>query len=63
MNKVPLEIIIPVFNEGEKVVRLMEFFKSNIKTKFRVLFCYDLENDNIFAYKRKFKNFNFEIFN
>ncbi len=61
MNKVPLEIIIPVFNEGEKVVRLMEFFKSNIKTKFRVLFCYDLENDNIFAYKEKFKNFNFEI--
>ena len=61
MNKVPLEIIVPVFNEGEKILKLMEFFKSNIKTKFRVLFCYDLENDNIFAYKEKFKNFNFEI--
>ena len=59
MNKVPLEIIIPVFNEGEKVLKLMEFFQSNIQTKFRVLFCYDLETDDIFEYKEKFKEFNF----
>ena len=61
MNKVPLEIIVPVFNEGEKILKLMEFFKSNIKTKFRVLFCYDLETDDIFEYKEKFKEFDFEI--
>ena len=61
MNKVPLEIIVPVFNEGEKILKLMEFFKSNIKTKFRVLFCYDLETDDIFEYKEKFKKFDFEI--
>ena len=61
MNKVPLEIIVPVFNEGEKILKLMEFFKSNIKTKFRVLFCYDLETDDIFEYKKKFKEFDFEI--
>ena len=47
MNKVPLEIIIPVFNEGEKVLKLMEHFQKNIKNNFRVLFCYDLDNDNI----------------
>ena len=28
MNKTPIEIIIPVFNEGEKVVKLMELFKK-----------------------------------
>ena len=61
MNKVPLEIVVPVFNEGEKILKLMEFFKSNIKTKFRVLFCYDLETDDIFEYKEKFKEFDFEI--
>ena len=61
MNKVPLEIIVPVFNEGEKILKLMEFFKSNIKTKFRVLFCYDLKTDDIFEYKEKFKEFDFEI--
>ena len=62
MNKVPLEIIIPVFNEGEKVLKLMEHFQKNIKTNFRVLFCYDLDNDNIFQYKDQLDGFNFEIY-
>ena len=31
MNKVPLEIIIPVFNEGDKVLKLMKQFEINIK--------------------------------
>ncbi len=61
MNKVPLEIIIPVFNEGDKVLKLMKQFEINIKNQFRVLFCYDLDNDNIFEYKNKFEEFKFEI--
>ncbi len=61
MNKIPLEIIIPVFNEGNKVVKLMELFQISINTQFRVLFCYDLDNDNIFEYEKTFKQFNFEI--
>ena len=61
MNKVPLEIIIPVFNEGNKVVKLMELFQTNINIQFRVLFCYDLDNDDIFEHKEIFKKFNFEI--
>ena len=51
MNYVPLEILIPVFNEGDKVIKLMQLFQDNIKSKFRILFCYDLDNDNIFQYK------------
>ena len=31
MNKVSFEIVIPVFNEGEKVLKLMELFERNIK--------------------------------
>jgi len=61
MKKVPLEIIVPVFNEGERVLKLVNLFKENIETNFRVLFCYDLDNDNIFDYEKKFKEFNFEI--
>jgi len=61
MNKIPLEIIIPVFNEGNKVVKLMELFQTNINTQFRVLFCYDLDNDNIFEHEKTFSQFNFEI--
>ena len=62
MKKIPLEIIIPVYNEGGKVVKLLDLFQLSIKTQFRVLFCYDLDNDNIFNYKDVFKKFNFEIF-
>ena len=61
MNKIPLEIIIPVFNEGDKILKLMDLFQRNVKNNFRVIFCYDLDNDNIFEYKNKLKNFNFEI--
>ena len=61
MEKVPLEIIIPIYNEGGKVIKLLEQFKVSIKTKFRVLFCYDLDSDNIFHYKNDFNKFSFEI--
>ena len=61
MNKVSFEIVIPVFNEGEKVLKLMELFERNIKNNFRVLFCYDLANDNIFELDDQLKKFNFEI--
>ena len=61
MKKVPLEIVIPIFNEGEKVLKLMQLFEANIKSKFKVLFCYDLDDDNIFLFKDKLKLFSFEI--
>ena len=61
MNNIPIEILIPVFNEGDKVLKLVELFQKNVKSKFRILFCYDLENDDIFKYKDNFKKFNFDI--
>ena len=59
MKKTPLEIVIPVFNEGEKVLKLMQLFEDNIKSEFKVLFCYDLDHDNIFLLKDKLKLFSF----
>jgi|TARA_B100000795_G_scaffold43805_1_gene28704 dolichol-phosphate mannosyltransferase len=61
MNCVPLEIIVPVFNEGEKVVKLMKNFELHVSTNFRVLFCYDDASDNIFDYKNELSKFKFEI--
>ena len=61
MEKVPLEIIIPIYNEGEKVIKLLNQFQIFIKTKFKVLLCYDLNDDNIFNYEKELKKFNFEI--
>ena len=56
-----LDIIVPVYNEGEKLIRLLNNFDKFIKTKFRVLFCYDDKDDDIFKYQQEFKKFNFEI--
>ena len=61
MDKVSLEIVVPIYNEGEKVIKLLDQFKILIKTQFRVLLCYDLEGDNIFNYKDSFKKFNFKV--
>ena len=61
MEKVPLEIIIPIYNEGEKVIKLLNQFQIIIKTKFRVLLCYDSNDDNIFNYVNELKKFNFEV--
>ena len=61
MEKYPLEIVIPIYNEGEKVINLLIQFQNIIKTKFKVLLCYDLDDDDIFLYKDKLKKFNFGI--
>lgn len=61
MQKYPLEIIIPIFNEGEQVIKLLNLFGEKIKTKFRILLCYDTKEDDIFEYKNNLKNFNFDI--
>lgn len=45
-NVVSLEIIIPVYNEGENIVAVLDSFKSSVRTKFRVLICYDHDDDN-----------------
>ena len=55
MEKDPLEIVIPIYNEGEKVIKLLNQFQIHIKTKFKVLLCYDLSDDNIFNYEEELK--------
>ncbi len=61
MDKVPLEIVIPIYNEGIKVVELLQNFNVIVKTRIRVLLCYDDDSDNIFHYKEKLSNFGFEV--
>jgi len=61
MEKISLEIVIPVYNEGEGILKLFKLFEDNVRTKFRILLCYDSESDDIFKYKDEFKNFSYEI--
>ena len=61
IKQIDLEIVIPIYNEGENVIKLLKQFELIIKTKFRVLLCYDSDEDNIFDYKEMIKKFKFEI--
>ena len=62
MNFIPLEIIVPIYNEGEKLIKLLNLFETNIKTKFRVLLCYDSDQDDIFQFLKKLKHLNTKLY-
>ncbi len=49
---IKLDIIIPVYNEGKNIVRLLKDLENVITYDFRVLICYDSENDNTLEYLR-----------
>ena len=51
MNHTNLEIVIPVYNEGENILKLLEIFSNFVKTNFKVLICYDLKDDDIFKFE------------
>ena len=60
MSPYPLDIIIPVYNEGENINKVLSQFQNHVDTKFRVLICYDHEFDTTLkAYDPK--NYDFEI--
>jgi len=61
MSNIPLDIVIPIYNEGKKIIDLLNYFEKNIKTNFRVLLCYDDDSDNIFQFDSQFNDFKFEI--
>ena len=61
MKKIDYEIVIPIYNEGKNILKVLNLFDKFIKYKIRVLLCYDLDNDNIFNYKKNFSKFKFEI--
>lgn len=41
-----MDIVIPVFNEGENIVRVLSTFESQVTRPIRVLICYDFEEDD-----------------
>jgi len=56
-----LDIIIPVFNEGENIIKVFNSLKENVKTPFRVLVCYDFDEDNTVPKINNAKDFSFEV--
>jgi dolichol-phosphate mannosyltransferase len=45
-NLPELDIVIPVYNEGESIVSVLDSLARHVRTPFRVLVCYDTEGDN-----------------
>jgi dolichol-phosphate mannosyltransferase len=50
---IKLDIIIPVYNEDENIVRLLKLFEEKINTNFQVLICYDSESDKTLKHLQK----------
>ena len=46
LKEFPIDIVIPVFNEGASIIEVIELLELNVKTRFRILICYDFEEDN-----------------
>jgi len=40
------DIVIPVYNEGENIVCLLEAFEREVQTPIRILICYDHDDDD-----------------
>ena len=56
-----LDIIIPVYNEDENIVRLLKALEDEIVCNFRVLICYDSESDKTLKYLKNSNVINKEI--
>ena len=48
-----LDIIIPVYNEDENIVRLLKAIEDEVSCNFRVLICYDSETDKTLEFLKK----------
>ena len=59
---IKLDIVIPVYNEDENIVRLFKALEDEIVCNFRVLICYDSESDKTLKYVKNKNIINKEIF-
>lgn len=56
-----LDIVIPVYNEGENIVPVVRSLVEWVKTPFRVLICYDFDEDNTLTALREAGDLGAEI--
>jgi glycosyltransferase involved in cell wall biosynthesis len=61
MTKAALDIVIPVYNEGENILDALNALKQHVHTPFRVLILYDFDEDNTLPAVRRAGDIGFEI--
>ncbi len=48
-----IDIIIPVYDEGENILPVLKAIKSQVKTNIQILICYDFEGDRTLSVLRE----------
>lgn len=56
-----LDIIIPVYNEGENIIPVLASLSQSVKTPFRVMICYDHDEDTTLPVLKNYQPSNFKI--
>jgi len=56
-----LDIVIPVYNEGENIIRVLESLDRGVETPSRVLICYDRDDDDTLPAVRSYRPQRLEI--
>lgn len=56
-----LDIVIPVYNEGEGILAILNALKQHVKTPFQVLLCYDQDEDTTLVAVRNAPPFPFIV--
>lgn len=50
-----LDILIPVYNESENIIKVIETLRCAVKTPYRILICYDHDEDSTLAALKKYE--------
>jgi len=56
-----LDIVIPVYNEGENILPVLQGLRAAVKTPFHVWICYDRDDDNTLTALNRWPGAQFEI--
>lgn len=56
-----LDVVIPVYNEGENIIAVLAMLEQHVRTRFRVLICYDRDDDDTIIALRSYVPRRFEL--
>ena len=61
MNNIDLDIVIPAYFEGESILEVLFSLREHVESSFRVLICYDVNEDDTLTAIKAHPPFEFEI--
>lgn len=56
MNTTPLDILIPVYDEGDNILQVIDHLRKEVTTPFRLLICYDYDQDTTLSELKKYQH-------